>query len=68
MSTYNKRKALDNITNVSEIVRREDKKQSIQDAKDMFPIIDMDADMQSSEEMNVPKNFYLQNAKIAVVR
>ena len=61
MSTYNKRKALDNITNVSEIVRREDKKQSIQDAKDMFPIIDMDADMQSSEEMNVPKNFYLQN-------
>ena len=55
MSTYNKRKALDNITNISEIVRREDKKQSIQDAKDMFPVIDMGADMQSLEEMNVPK-------------
>ena len=55
------RKALDNITNLSEIVPREDKKQSVQDAKDMFPVIDVDTDVQSSEEISIPKNFYLQN-------
>ena len=40
MSTSKERKALDNITSLSEVVPREDKKQSVQAAKDMFPVID----------------------------
>ena len=50
-------KALDNITNLSEVVPREDKKQSVQDAKYMFPIIDVDTDVQSSKEISIPKTF-----------
>ena len=37
------------------------KKTSVQDAKDMFPVIDVDTNMQSPKEKSIPINFYLQN-------